>query len=346
MRRTLQTYIVIKWFSNRFQFIFTSWGSNCAAGHKTIRDTVTRNDAEAFLARDSTCSARSRGSLGTVRQTMVARSRSSGMAGGRRLEVPGSEHSPTTPLQPAAGGQYTAEPGSSDAGEGEPDGFGASAGAAAPEPAGGVEPPGGATASAPSGKEGVAAAAGASPGAGPASSRRPPAGEPAPVFGHGYAVWYIPGRPELAGVHLGVFFGLGCSLSRPSLTVGTVTAARDCAERSRRLRPSPCIARKHDTSESRGSRWSFCTECRSSSLLDKVNGEHGLDWGGAGEWNPQPEEAGRTAAMSGSGGLARDTAHSAELFLSAMVFVSQPTSITIETEWVLEPTTFRTAEPC
>ena len=139
------------------------------------------------------------------------------MAGGRRLEVPGSEHSPTTPLQPAAGGQYTAEPGSSDAGEGEPDaepqpaetsascpdGSGASAGAAEPEHAGGVEPPGGATASAPSGKEGAAAAAGTSPGAGPAASRRPPAGEPAPVLGHGYAVWYIPGRPELAGVHLG-----------------------------------------------------------------------------------------------------------------------------------------------
>ena len=121
MRRTLHKYIVIQWFSNCFPFIFISWGSNCAAGHKTIRDTVTRNDAEAFFGPRQHLFGPIPWLLGHGQTTMVARSRSSGMAGGRRLEVPGSEHSPTTPLQPAAGGQYTAEPGPSDAGEGEPD---------------------------------------------------------------------------------------------------------------------------------------------------------------------------------------------------------------------------------
>ena len=92
-----------------------------------------------------------RGSLGTVRLAMVARHFSRG-AGPHGCEMPGMQHSPAAPLQSAAGGPYTSEPGPSGPGAGEPeaephsaedrtdgaDGSGASAAAAAPEPAGAV----------------------------------------------------------------------------------------------------------------------------------------------------------------------------------------------------------------
>ena len=150
-----------------------------------------------------------RGSLGAVRLAMVARHFSRG-AGPHGCETPGMQHSPAAPRQSAAGGPYTSESGPSGPGTGEPesephsaedradgaDCSGASAAAAAPEPPGAVGGHSSSTASA-------SATAGASPGTRPAAPGMPSAGGPSPVFGHGYAVWHIPGRPELVGVHMG-----------------------------------------------------------------------------------------------------------------------------------------------